>query len=171
VRARRLGIALGLAALAAAAGLAFAWFASRPPALAPEVLYTTVKGELIASRDLRGRVVLVNFWATDCVPCLKEMPRLARFYQEYRPLGFELVAVAMSYDPPDRVLRYADRASLPFKVALDVQGDIAHGFGNVAFTPTSFLIDKRGAIVQRYVGDIDFAALAPLVGKALKAPS
>jgi peroxiredoxin len=137
----------------------------------PVEIFTTVKGELITTRDLRGRVVLVDFWATDCDPCLREMPQRVELYTDYRQLGFELVAVAMSHDRPDRVLSYAENNKLPFKVALDVQGTIAQDFGDVEAIPTSFLIDKHGRIVRRFTGTPDVAELRTLIEAALKEPA
>lgn len=89
-------------------------------------------------------------------------------YNKYRDKGLEFVAVAMSYDPPNYVLNYAKTRNLPFKVALDTQGDIAKSFDDVKLTPTTYVIDKDGRIIKRYVGEPDFAALHQLLDKALK---
>jgi len=75
--------------------------------------------------------------------------------------------VAMSYDPPAYVANFAERRQLPFSVAIDNTGVIARAFGDIRLTPTTFLIDKRGAIVKRYVGAPDFAALNKLVEELL----
>jgi peroxiredoxin len=137
---------------------------------APEVRFMTLKGESLKTSDLRGKVVLVNFWATDCVICVHEMPRLVETYNKFQNQGFETVAVAMSYDPPNYVARYSEKNRLPFKVALDVQGDIARGFGEVRLTPTTFILDRRGQIIKRYVGEPDFAQLHRVLEEALKRP-
>ena len=128
----------------------------------------TLKGESLMTSDLRGKVVLVNFWATDCVTCVHEMPKLIETHNKFEKQGFETVAVAMSYDPPNYVARFSEQNKLPFKVALDVQGKIAAGFGDIRFTPTTFLLDKRGRIIQRYLGEPDFTQLHRLVEAALK---
>ena len=161
--------AAALAALLLAAALAYSYFTG--PRSVPAVVFTTVTGQLVSTQDLRGKVVLVNFWATDCIPCIEEMPRIAQVYGEFQARGFDTIAVAISYDPPNRVVSYAERNKLPFKVALDVQGEIARRFGDVSFTPTSFLIDRRGAIVRRYVGAPDFIELRSLIEEALTRPS
>ncbi len=134
----------------------------------PQVIFTSIKGEKIAAADLRGRVVLVNFWATDCVICLKEMPEMARLYERYRGHGLEFIAVAMRHDPPNRVLDYTEKKGLPFKVALDPLGELAVAFGSVSFTPTTFVIDKRGKIVGKIQGAPDFAKLNALIEEKLK---
>jgi peroxiredoxin len=152
---------LGFAVLAVAGFAGYrALFAT---AAAPAVTFTSLQGERIATGDLRGRVVLVNFWATDCVVCVKEMPRMVTTYRKYQPRGFELIAVAMRYDPPNYVLNYAEKNALPFRVALDPMGQLAQAFGDVKLTPTTIVIDKRGNIVARIIGEPDFAKLEALI--------
>jgi peroxiredoxin len=136
---------------------------------APEVTFTSLAGEKVTMQSLRGKVVMVNFWATSCTTCIHEMPQMVETYNKYKDKGLDFVAVAMSYDPPNYVLNYAQTRSLPFKVALDVQGDLAKSFGDVKLTPTTFLIDKNGNIIKRYVGEPEFAALHQLIEKALAA--
>ncbi len=134
---------------------------------APRVTFVTLKGERISIDSLRGRVVLVNFWATDCAICVKEMPQLVNTYDKYQARGFEIIAVAMQYDPPNYVIHYAEKNALPFKVALDPVGELARAFGDVRLTPTAFVINKRGNIVSRIVGEPDFAELHELIEKNL----
>ncbi len=136
---------------------------------APSVSFRMIDGQQISTDALRGKVVLVNFWATSCSTCVQEMPEMVKTYNKYRESGLELVAVAMSYDPPNYVLNYAKTRELPFKVALDSDGIAAQSFGDVKLTPTTFLIDKDGNIIKRYVGIPEFAALHQLIEKALAA--
>jgi peroxiredoxin len=155
-------------------GIAFAagvWFALAQKSVAPEVRFTTLQGEALTTAGLRGKVVLVNFWATDCIPCIEEMPRMVETYNKYHAQGFETIAVAMSYDPPNYVLAYAEKNALPFKVALDVSGELAKSFGNVRATPTSFVIDRRGNIVAQYLGEPDVVQLRALLEGKLKEPA
>jgi peroxiredoxin len=158
--------ALGAAALAIA-GIGFAAFSHRPAA--PDVTFISIDGQKISSQDLRGKVVMVNFWATSCATCVKEMPQMVDTYNKFRSQGLEFVAVAMSYDPPNYVLNYAETRKLPFKVALDSGGDLAKQFGDVAMTPTTFVIGKDGKILKRYLGEPDFASLHALLQKSLTA--
>ena len=157
-----------LAAVVAGA-LTFAGFAiwSAEPA-APGVTFVSIKGEKITTESLRGRVVLVNFWATDCVTCVKEMPDITATYNKYRGQGFETIAVAMRHDPPNYVLNFVEKNGLPFTVALDPMGELAKAFGEVKLTPTTFVIDKRGKIVTRILGEPDFAKLHALLEEKLK---
>lgn len=134
---------------------------------APQVHYTLLDGRQMSMADLKGQVVLVNFWATSCSTCVAEMPQIVSTYEKYRRRGYQTLAVAMSYDPPAYVANFAESRRLPFSVVIDNTGDIARGFGDVRLTPTSMLINKRGEIVKRYVGVPDFAALHALVEKLL----
>ena len=144
-------------------------FAYRTPA-APAVIFTTIGGERVATADLHGKVVLVNFWATTCVVCMREMPQMVETYRAYAPRGFEVIAVAMPYDRPDWVGSYSKSKALPFRVALDYDAAINSAFGGVEATPTSFLIDKRGRVVRRIVGEPDFAWLRATIESELAKP-
>lgn len=135
--------------------------------MAPDVTYMNLKGEKISAQSLRGKVVMVNFWATTCTTCVAEMPQMVATYNKYHPQGLEFVAVAMSYDPPDLVLNYAATRQLPFHVALDLQGKLAEAFGEVRLTPTTFVIDQRGRLIKRYVGKPSFEELHKLLEKEL----
>ena len=159
-------LSAGAAALVVAAVAYFTLTAQQP---APSVTFTALDGQKFTSESLKGKVVVVNFWATSCVTCVKEMPQLTATYNKYREQGLELVAVAMSYDPPNYVLNYTETRKLPFKVALDPQGELAKSFGDVKLTPTTYVIDKEGRIIKRYVGEPEFSQLHKLLEKALAA--
>jgi peroxiredoxin len=131
--------------------------------MAPNAAYTLLDGSRSTINSLRGKVVLVNFWATSCTTCVHEMPQIVATHQQFKARGFETLAVAMRYDPPAYVINFAETRKLPFGVAIDNTGEIAKSFDQVQLTPTTVLINKRGEIVQRYVGEPDFAALHQLV--------
>ena len=136
---------------------------------APESTFVLIDGAKTTTAELKGKVTLVNFWATTCVSCVKEMPDLVATYNKYQARGYETVAVAMSYDPPAWVQNFAQSRQLPFKVALDNTGEIARAWGDVKLTPTTYLVDKKGQIVKRYVGEPSFDALHQLIEKLLAA--
>ncbi len=136
-------------------------------AAAPDVGFTLLDGSTSSTAKLKGQVVLVNFWATSCSTCVAEMPHILQTFEKFRARGYATLAVAMSYDPPAYVSNFAQSRKLPFGVVIDNTGAIAKGFGNVQLTPTSFLLDKRGRIVKRYVGAPDFAALDRLIEQLL----
>jgi peroxiredoxin len=155
------------AAVLAIAGIGFLTFGKQQQA--PDVTFISIEGQKISSQELRGKVVMVNFWATSCTTCVKEMPQMVETYNKFKGQGLEFVAVAMNYDRPDYVLNYAQTNKLPFKVALDSAGDLAKQFGDVSMTPTTFVIDKDGKILKRYLGEPDFAQLHALLQKSLSA--
>jgi peroxiredoxin len=157
--------AAAAAVVLALAGVGYASFYSATPA--PDVTFISIKGDKISIDSLRGKVVMVNFWATSCTTCVKEMPHMVETYEKYKAQGMEFVAVAMQYDPPNYVLNFTETRKLPFTVAIDSAGDIARQFGDVTLTPTTFLIDKNGKIIKRYVGEPDFPALHKLIEKEL----
>jgi peroxiredoxin len=153
-----------VAVVAIAAGGAFAVWQNGER---PRASFVALSGKNFTVADLRGKVVLVNFWATSCVPCVAEMPKLVDAWRQYAPRGFETVAVAMSYDSPNAVADFAQRHALPFRVALDAEGAVAKAFGHVSVTPTTYLLDRQGRIVTRYVGEPNWTDFRARVERAL----
>ncbi len=160
---------VAVAVVAIAAGVSFALLTRE--ARAPEVRFVTLGGQSFTASALRGKVVLVNFWATSCVTCVEEMPKLVDAWRKYSPQGYDMVAVAMSYDHPNLVADFTQKRALPFKVALDTDGAVAKAFGNVSVTPTTFLLDRRGRVVKQYLGEPDWAEFHALVERALAEPA
>ena len=136
---------------------------------APASNFILLDGSRLNTSQLQGKVSLINFWATSCTTCVAEMPDLAATYTKYQAKGYETIAVAMQYDPPSYVVNFAQSRQLPFKVAIDNTGAIAREWGDIKLTPTTFLVDKQGRIVKRYVGTPDFAELHQLIEKLLAA--
>lgn len=159
---RNLLIVVVLALVAIAVG-----YLMRDRTPAPPITLTTLNGKPLSLASLKGKVVIVNFWATSCPGCIAEMPDLIRTHQTYAPRGLETIAIAMSYDPPAYVLNYAERNRLPFTVALDLNGEAARAFGNVKLTPTTFIVDKSGNIIHKTVGILDFAQLRTILDREL----
>lgn len=126
---------------------------------APDVTFSTLDGRKINMQALRGKPVLVTFWATTCPGCLKEMPHLVELYEEFGRDGFELIGVAMAYDPPNQVLALTTERRIPYPVSLDIDGAIATAFGNVMLTPTSFLIAPDGKVIRHKIGEMDIYQL------------
>lgn len=161
----KLFIGLGLALVLIAA---FTFTLSKKIDAPKAAEFVSIKGEKTSLEKLKGKVVLVNFWATNCPGCIAEMPALIETHNKYQPKGLETIAVAMSYDPPNYVLAYAEKNKLPFFVTLDVSGEHARDFNDVKLTPTTYVIDKQGHIIQRVVGELDFPKLHALIEKELK---
>lgn len=138
---------------------------------APDLPFTQLDGSKHTLAELKGKVTIINFWATSCSTCVKEMPQVVATYQKFQGQGLETLAIAMEYDPPAYVMQFAQSRQLPFRVAIDHSGDLAKGFGEVQLTPTTFIVNKKGMIVKRYVGEPDFAALHGLLAQLLAEPA
>ena len=160
-------VAAAIVALAVTLGAYLTFESLNGGEKAPDVAYTLLDGRQSTIGQQRGKVILVNFWATDCATCVKEMPEIVATHQKYKARGYDTLAVAMSYNPPAYVINFAETRKLPFGVAIDNTGEIAKRFGEVRLTPTTVVINKQGEIVKRYVGEPDFAALHRLVEQLL----
>ncbi|SDP75253.1 Thiol-disulfide isomerase or thioredoxin [Ralstonia sp. 25mfcol4.1] len=145
----------------------FGYRAMSPASKVPDATFTLLSGQKVSTADLKGKVYLVNFWATSCATCVKEMPQMIDTYKQFKDKGLDFVAVAMNYDPPMYVANYAKTRELPFKVAMDSDGSAAKAFGDVQLTPTTFVVDKNGKILKRYVGEPEWDALHKLLDGAL----
>ena len=158
-----------------AAGMAVAAFAAvgayvyldTGRSVAPESTFVLLDGSRTTTADLRGKVTLVNFWATSCTTCVAEMPEIVATYNKYQAQGYGTLAVAMSYDPPSYVVNFAQTRKLPFQVAIDNTGAVAKAWGDVKLTPSTFIVNKRGEIVKTYVGAPNFPELHQLIEKLL----
>ena len=154
-------------ALAAFAGIGAYVYLGAGQQAAPSSTFVLLDGSQQTTADLRGKVTLVNFWATSCTTCVAEMPEIISTYQKYKDKGFDTLAVAMQYDPPAYVVNYAESRKLPFQIAIDNTGANAKAWGDVKLTPSTFIVDKQGKIVKSFVGAPDFAELHKLIEKLL----
>jgi len=135
---------------------------------APDVTFTTLTGQKIALKELRGKPVIVTFWATDCPSCIKEIPDLIDLYTRYHASGLDMIAVAMSYDPPNHVVDMTKAQQLPYPVALDLTSELAQAFGGIMFTPSTFLIAPDGSVVKKEIGLFDPATMKTNIESLLK---
>jgi thiol-disulfide isomerase/thioredoxin len=146
--------------LASLLGTAYVWLSPAGLQPAPVVgmdILTT--GQRIELAKLRGRPVLVVFWATSCPGCIKEMPHLIELYKELNPKGLEIVGIAMNYDRPDQVLEMQKSKQIPYPIVWDGKSELSTAFGKVQLTPTSFLINPDGQIVSQTIGELDMSLL------------
>ena len=130
---------------------------------APDVTFTTITGKKIALKELRGKPVIVTFWATDCPGCIKEIPHLIDLYTQYHKQGLEIIAIAMYYDPPNHVVTMTKDHQLPYNVTLDLKAEHAHAFGDVQLIPSTFLIGPDGLIALKKIGAFDPAEMKTLI--------
>ncbi len=118
-------------------------------------------GERFVLSEHRGKVVLVNFWATWCKPCEDEMPSMERLYRALEPAGFELVAVSVDENPED-VAKFRDRMGVSFPIALDPSQDVSRAYQTQGF-PESLLVAPDGRILERYVGPREWSIYEPRI--------
>ena len=156
-----------VAAVAAVLALGLGLFLSSAPSEAPQTSFVLLDGSKKTTSELKGKVTLINFWATSCTTCVAEMPKIIATHDKYKLKGFDTLAVAMSYDPPSYVVNFSQTRNLPFSVAIDNTGSVAKAWGDVQLTPTTYLVNKRGQIVKRYVGEPDFKELHQLIESLL----
>jgi len=156
-----------VATVAAVLALGLGLFLNSGPSLAPQSSFVLLDGTKKTTSDMKGKVTLVNFWATSCTTCVAEMPKIISTHDKYKSKGFDTLAVAMSYDPPSYVVNFSQTRNLPFSVAIDNTGNVAKAWGDVQLTPTTYLVNKRGQIVKRYVGEPDFKELHLLIESLL----
>jgi peroxiredoxin len=159
----------GLEALFAALGI------HRPvePSEAPDFSLMSLDGQPVRLRELRGKLVLLNFWATWCAPCLHEMPSMERLYQTFKPTGFILLAVSMDRQGAEVARPYADNLKLTFPILLDSASEVARQYG-VRGLPTTYLITPDGTLLGAAVGARDWyrtEAKALLAGLLRQMPS
>lgn len=153
--------------------ITYLWF--RPPAwvsdqLTPVPAFTVqpLQGAPYEFSTLRGKVVLVNFWASWCPYCRHEMPAMQKFYDAYRRRGFEILAFSADATA-EEALRYLHEHGYAFPAAMSGPEHSA-AFGDVSRLPTSFLIDKRGRIRKKIVGQVHYGRLEKLVLPLLTEP-
>lgn len=135
--------------------------------MVPTFKVSEISGKVLSQEDLKGKVSIINFWATSCTTCVKEMPEMIQTYNKYKMDQLELIAVAMSYDPPMYVVNFAKTRQLPFHVAMDSDGSVAKAFGKIQLTPTTLVINKKGKIIKRYVGEPNWDEFHQLLEKSL----
>jgi peroxiredoxin len=121
----------------------------RPPA--PDFELRGIDDEIYRLRDYRGRVVVINFWATWCPPCRKEMPSMQRAWERWREHGIELLAVNVG-EGEDEVFAFAAEYELEFPVLLDPSGRLVRRWGAVGL-PSTFVVDPEGRVVYRATGE------------------
>jgi thiol-disulfide isomerase/thioredoxin len=137
-------------------GLGYQFTPLAPLVAAPDFILKDMDSESYALHDFRGKVVLINFWATWCPPCRKEMPALEALYKKLGDESFAVLAVNQ-WEDPDHVFAYTGELNVfpTFPILFDPESTISEEYG-VKGLPTSFLIDKKGRLAYRAVGGRDF---------------
>jgi thiol-disulfide isomerase/thioredoxin len=123
----------------------------RPGNLAPDFALTDLNGHVVRLHELRGNVVLVDFWATWCGPCKLALPHLEEIHETYGDKGVTIVAIAMDQSGAKVVKPFVEKTKLGFKVVLPAD-DIDRKFGGILGLPTTFIIGPDGTVYKKYVG-------------------
>ena len=123
--------------------------------LAPRFTLRNLKGNLEGLDDHSGKVIIVNFWATWCAPCLKEMPSFETLYRRYRSKGLTLLAISLDKESSSKVQEFVDKYKLTFPVLLDTEG-VAEKLYPSFTIPFTYVIDKQGRVAARVDGAKDW---------------
>ncbi len=133
---------------------------------APDFRLTTLDGVPISRDELRGKVVLLNFWATWCPPCRIEMPGFQDVYDDHRARGFVVLGVSTDAVGRGPVLEFLREKGITYPVAM-ARGDVVNAYGGARVLPTSFLIDRQGRVRHEVRGYFAEDALRQAVGRLL----
>jgi len=137
---------------------------------APNVVFKTVDGKMYDLSKLTGKVVIVNFWATWCGPCRKEIPDFIEFYKNYKDKGVEILGVSLDREGWEKVTPFLKQTPINYPIVLG-NGEIAGKFSKFNAIPTTFIIDKSGKIVDEHTGVMTKSQLEAKVKALLSAAS
>ena len=129
--------------------------------IAPDFSLADLDGNTVTLEQMRGRVVLLNFWGTWCGPCRKEIPDFINLMKKYNQDGLEIIGVTLTSGPPENIKAFADKWGINYKLLTDIEGNetqtVTALYGQatgkrITGIPTTFIIDREGIIQKRYVG-------------------
>lgn len=138
--------------------LAYLWLAPAGQPPAPQASFEDIQGNKFTLAQLRGKPVIVNFWATECPGCVNEIPLLVSMYKKYSPQDLVIIGVAMGYDPESQVREMVRQKNMNYPIVLDSNDDLLKAF-NIKVTPTTIFIGKDGKIVKRKLGEMSHTEL------------
>jgi thiol-disulfide isomerase/thioredoxin len=119
--------------------------------VAPDFVLNSLDGSSVKLSGLRGKAVLLNFWATWCSPCKVEMPWFVELQREYGPQGFQIVGVAMDDASTDDIAKFAKDMGVNYPILLGKEA-VALSYGGVNVLPTTFFLDRNGKVIAREFG-------------------
>lgn len=169
----RLWIVIGTAGLLLAGIAAYRWRSSDTGsnatihAVAPEFSLTTIDGKTLALSDYRGKIILLDFWATWCTPCRDEIPRFVRLQDKYGAAGFQIIGISMD-DSAEPVRQFHRDFHINYPIALG-GARLGELYGGVFGLPIAFLIDRQGRILSKHVGATDPVIFDQEIASALDA--
>ena len=124
---------------------------------APDFTFPGLDGKKVSLSDYKGKVVLVNIWATWCPPCVKEMPSMEKLYRKFKGENFEILAVSIDETGLKAVAPFMEKTRLTFPALIDSKGTIKPVY-RITGIPESFIIDKQGVLIKKIVGPVDWAS-------------
>jgi cytochrome c biogenesis protein CcmG/thiol:disulfide interchange protein DsbE len=151
-----------VAALGSVAGIA-----SAGETLAPAFSVKSVEGKAVRFSDYRNRPVIVDFWATWCVPCRASMPHLSSMQDRYGKNGLAVIGMSVDESGPGPVKKFASGLGVRFTIAM-ANDEVLDAYGPIRSIPTTFFINRKGEIVRRVVGYIDGDVMDSYVQEILK---
>lgn len=139
----------------------------KPGNKVPDFTLKTLEGQQVSLKDYRGKKVILNFWATWCPPCRKEMPDMQKVYSQSSEENVEILAVNLRYTEKntDSVTAFVDEHHVSFPVLLDTKGSISKEFQAVSL-PTSYLIDSKGTVQKKIIGPLSQRLMKAFVKNA-----
>ncbi len=135
---------------------------------APDWSLTDLDGKAIKLSDFKGKVVILNFWATWCPPCRAEIPDFIDLQKQYQGKGVEIIGLSVDSDPPAQVAKFVTKASINYPIVMSTE-DLAQKYGVTEGIPVTCIIGPDGAIADKHLGMVDKAYLEGWVKKLLPA--
>lgn len=137
--------------------------------VAPDFTLQTLSGQTVSLADFKGKVVLINFWATWCPPCVREIPRLVRISEKYEDQGLVVLGVNTTFqDDPTKIAQFVRDQDISYRVLLDSEGDASQKYP-ARLMPTTYLIDHTGKVVHTKVGEVDEVTLDEQIQRLIRA--
>ncbi len=124
---------------------------------APDFTFPGLDGKMVSLSDYKGKVVLVNIWATWCPPCIAEMPSMEKLYHKFKGENFEILAVSIDETGLKAVAPFMKKTRLTFPALIDSKGAIKSVY-RITAIPESFIVDKQGLLIKKIVGPLDWAS-------------
>lgn len=128
---------------------------------APDFILNDINGKAVKLSDFKDKVVILNFWATWCPPCIAEIPEFVKFYSTYREKGVEIIGVAVS-SSMEEVKKMVSDKKINYTVCISDR-KIEELYGGIRFVPTTFIIDRSGNIHQKKIGAISEKELVEMI--------
>jgi peroxiredoxin len=138
--------------------------------MAPAFQLEAIAGGTVDLKSLKGKVVMLDFWATWCGPCRASIPHLNELYAEHREAGLEILGISVDQAGPDAVRAFTKRQKMDYPLVM-ANSDIVRAYGGITSIPTAFLIDREGRVRQKYVGLRPKSAYEQDILKLLREPA